>query len=59
MSGIIPAYAGSTWHRDAAAALERDHPRIRGEHPSGDRDIYNRPRIIPAYAGSTSAAAPS
>ena len=29
-------------------------PHTRGA-PSGDRDIYNRPRIIPAYAGSTHA----
>ena len=32
MDGIIPAYAGSTKNRDADRLLERDHPRIRGEH---------------------------
>ena len=58
--GIIPAYAGSTHHSPQFDPAHGDHPRIRGEHPSGDRDIYNRPRIIPAYAGSTcSRATPS
>ena len=32
MSGIIPAYAGSTAACDSASARFRDHPRIRGEH---------------------------
>ena len=32
-----------------------DHPRIRGEHASVDIERRIRPRIIPAYAGSTSA----
>ena len=29
---IIPAYAGSTFISSIAVLLERDHPRIRGEH---------------------------
>ena len=33
--GIIPAYAGSTASRSSSRRLTRDHPRIRGEHPSG------------------------
>ena len=32
LSGIIPAYAGSTTDWTAAAATIWDHPRIRGEH---------------------------
>ena len=32
---IIPAYAGSTPRAGRACACRRDHPRIRGEHPSG------------------------
>ena len=32
--GIIPAYAGSTSVRCTAPRATRDHPRIRGEHPS-------------------------
>ena len=31
-SGIIPAYAGSTWNPDASGKERQDHPRIRGEH---------------------------
>ena len=31
-SRIIPAYAGSTGERPARAAVERDHPRVCGEH---------------------------
>ena len=30
--GIIPAYAGSTLRRSSGQAIDRDHPRIRGEH---------------------------
>jgi len=30
--GIIPAYAGSTFHSFRGFAREPDHPRIRGEH---------------------------
>ena len=30
--GIIPAYAGSTPGRPSPAPIQRDHPRIRGEH---------------------------
>ena len=32
MFRIIPAYAGSTDHRDLQPERRRDHPRIRGEH---------------------------
>ena len=31
-SGIIPAYAGSTWLRRRPYVVNSDHPRIRGEH---------------------------
>ena len=32
-SGIIPAYAGSTREPGLPGGCQRDHPRIRGEHP--------------------------
>ena len=32
LTGIIPAYAGSTWFRERPTASAADHPRIRGEH---------------------------
>ena len=32
-SGIIPAYAGSTWSTSSTGPGSADHPRIRGEHP--------------------------
>jgi len=35
MSGIIPAFAGSTAACPAGRHQARDHPRIRGEHLSG------------------------
>ena len=31
--GIIPACAGSTGERAILAFTQRDHPRMRGEHP--------------------------
>ena len=31
-SWIIPAYAGSTPHRQYPETIQKDHPRIRGEH---------------------------
>ena len=31
-SGIIPAYAGSTVERNIAVPVDKDHPRVRGEH---------------------------
>ena len=33
--GIIPACAGSTAHGFDGVPVERDHPRMRGEHPNG------------------------
>ena len=30
--GIIPAYAGSTWHPTPHVLARRDHPRVCGEH---------------------------
>ena len=53
VSGIIPAYAGSTFNSVVASSSPADHPRIRGEHAV----FFSRVRIvriIPAYAGSTS-----
>ena len=34
--GIIPAYAGSTSHRESPLGRSGDHPRIRGEHIPGE-----------------------
>ena len=51
---IIPAYAGSTLEPRGDTGGERDHPRIRGEHPAASRCTVPNGRIIPAYAGSTS-----
>ena len=36
MRRIIPAYAGSTCYHICIVGLDRDHPRIRGEHFAGD-----------------------
>ena len=36
-AGIIPAFAGNTSGKITADPMFRDHPRIRGEHASGDR----------------------
>ena len=72
--GIIPAYAGSTSRPSGGCDMDRDHPRIRGEHAALDVEglaalgssphtrgalqsrmrAPRQPRIIPAYAGSTS-----
>ena len=30
--GIIPAYAGNTWHHEFPDLHVRDHPRVCGEH---------------------------
>ena len=51
--GIIPAYAGSTATWTSTGTRRRDHPRIRGEHPSPPARLRGFPGIIPAYAGST------
>ena len=32
VGGIIPAYAGSTATAFSRLSIERDHPRLRGEH---------------------------
>ena len=50
---IIPAYAGSTHTTPTRHARQRDHPRIRGEHPDSVYHADKRTWIIPAYAGST------
>ena len=54
LSGIIPAYAGSTCTSRPPGALKWDHPRIRGEHLQPRMRAPRQSRIIPAYAGSTS-----
>ena len=57
--GIIPAYAGSTGNSIQNSSIDMDHPRIRGEHSRLTAARTPARWIIPAYAGSTLAAAPS
>ena len=52
VSGIIPAYAGSTWRSRRVGSLTRDHPRMRGALGTARR-LQESGGIIPAYAGST------
>ena len=35
--GITPAYAGNTWSLLCATVFSQDHPRIRGEHKTAER----------------------
>ena len=51
--GIIPACAGSTTTTTWTSWPTRDHPRMRGEHPSVARIGGPLAGIIPACAGST------
>ena len=53
--GIIPACAGSTRCLQRRPSIGRDHPRMRGEHPSGSIPSTVQTGIIPACAGSTTA----
>ena len=53
LTGIIPAYAGSTACSPSMSGAEADHPRIRGEHVGKTPRRLSARRIIPAYAGST------
>ena len=39
MQGITPAYAGKTCSTSCQAALQRDHPRLRGKDNVPDDDI--------------------
>ena len=39
--GIIPAYAGNTWHSGQRPIRRRDHPRVCGEHRM--RGCWTRP----------------
>ena len=58
-SGIIPAYAGSTFtRRSTAGTTVGSSPHTRGARLMVDDGIDSR-RIIPAYAGSTAAAPPA
>ena len=52
IGGIIPAYAGSTEIRLRRPRTERDHPRIRGEHPSGARCAARAPGSSPHTRGA-------
>ena len=52
MSGIIPAYAGSTVLVAKASRSHRDHPRIRGEHGLSDCIIERREGSSPHTRGA-------
>ena len=58
VSGLIPAYAGSTPTGDAMVARPGAHPRLRGEHPDRASARFFSAWLIPAYAGSTRASLP-
>ena len=53
--GSSPHTRGAPQRFRTSSLLERDHPRIRGEHPLGDAVRVMGRGIIPAYAGSTAA----
>ena len=48
-SGIIPAYAGSTWLDELADVYDEDHPRVCGEHFAlaslGGSELGSSPRM--------------
>ena len=52
MSGIIPAYAGSTFRGRRTPARRRDHPRIRGEHTYTDGHTDTAPGSSPHTRGA-------
>ena len=51
--GSSPHTRGARSARPSCCSRTWDHPRIRGEHPHRPEDVEAAPRIIPAYAGST------
>ena len=52
--GIIPACAGSTFCLSRRAKPRRDHPRMRGEHPTSMRAISRKPGSSPHARGARS-----
>ena len=46
VDGIIPAYAGSTWHTAYIPKPPEDHPRVCGEH-------YVSYHLVHVYSGSS------
>ena len=49
---IIPAYAGSTRLRSTVSRSPRDHPRIRGEHLSGEPAVWSETGSSPHTRGA-------
>ena len=54
VAGIIPACAGSTYEKLTILGMNRDHPRMCGEHVALSQAGGLKSGIIPACAGSTS-----
>ena len=50
---LIPAWAGKTTSRQAAASLRRAHPRVGGENRPAGVVRPDPRRLIPAWAGKT------
>ena len=55
--GSSPHTRGTRCRENSPAACARDHPRIRGEHRHRREHHRCQDRIIPAYAGNTTARA--
>ena len=56
-TGIIPAYAGNTMTHRLTDKLQRDHPRIRGEHQALTRGAAEKAGSSPHTRGTLEAAA--
>ena len=57
LSGIIPAYAGSTNHTSPVYGRTRDHPRVCGEHRYNVRKFFDDPGSSPRMRGAQRGAA--
>ena len=57
--GIIPAYAGSTWHVGRWRTRKEDHPRVCGEHPRPVPVVIVVRGSSPRMRGAPSSQAPN
>ena len=53
--GIIPAYAGNTVHYLRQCCMNRDHPRVCGEHPCGGTRMTTAAGSSPRMRGTPTA----